>query len=857
MASNEFLKTEQKNEHIQFTNFDMAHWFQTTFNLGEVKPTQVEPILPNDSANLSINDEIICQALENPSFSNFKLCHKSFYMPNCNLWKYWDQFITNKPSYTWTNSAIQDFIDNTKPYTPPYFTWNQILPIIAFARGYCGSLNIGMSITADSPSSSATSVPLIYRETSDFKYIAITDLQNSHRSITVNDDTTGSYRDILRLLMVPSTEVNNMTYDVTSLFDSNGFQLSNSKIDTDWNNFSNTGKLSLDYGVSTPLTSSQETWLKTAARPYLYFRPSIQKCQHFSIVKKEYKLGNNEIIDFNVLDINRDLYNNFVSCPYGDVVPVNPTYIPYKIDDFNLAADDHVVCLPLPTAFEAAQYNMSPLAYLWYLCNNALKLLDSFGIPVYVDRLTPRGSKSSNFDAMPFFAYSKIYHEYIADKQLQVNCPDWTEANGPICPDDQTDIPSTHYTNGWILHHPEIPYNVNTFQYDEKMIIRNVHMARHLLLGLGLNNMLFSSKLDPSTTQVYQRTNKQLSHTYMVYNGLLHLQFANFPPDYFTEALLDPLAGAKDIQIPTTITQLQEKSKLQDFLNQTAWTRNIKEWLQSQWSAISRYTTVTEPSLCGSSDVDINISQVLQTSETDTTPLGTRAGVGSGYGNGKLVDRQFGEYGWLITISYIVLDTHYVNRLDVRQRAKSSRFDYPIPQFANLGNEKILQSEVQYEYIIQNTFTPISGNNNFLLCSNAPLVPGFKADSGSTAVMRTGYPANGEVSYSESEPQSLSGIDLIDGTFGYIPRYSIFKHHMDEVHGDFLTTLKRWVPTREFKFNCLPNYCFISYELASETCDLLKNFVEMNTFGDDNFLVNQRNNLYIRRALPYIVKPNL
>ena len=137
------------------------------------------------------------------------------------------------------------------------------------------------------------------------------------------------------------------------------------------------------------------------------------------------------------------------------------------------------------------------------------------------------------------------------------------------------------------------------------------------------------------------------------------------------------------------------------------------------------------------------------------------------------------------------------------------------------------------------------------------MVPGFKADSGSTAVMRTGYPANGEVSYSESEPQSLSGIDLIDGTFGYIPRYSIFKHHMDEVHGDFLTTLKRWVPTREFKFNCLPNYCFISYELASETCDLLKNFVEMNTFGDDNFLVNQRNNLYIRRALPYIVKPNL
>ena len=272
------------------------------------------------------------------------------------------------------------------------------------------------------------------------------------------------------------------------------------------------------------------------------------------------------------------------------------------MSDFTTMADKNVCCLPLPTAFEAAQYNMSPLAYLWYLCNNAVKLLDSFGIPVYVNKLLPKYGISGNFDAMPFFAYSKIYHEFIADKQLQVNCPDWTEANGPICPNDQVDIPSNHYTNGWILHHPEIPYNVATYQYDEKMIIRNVHMARHLMLGIALNNMLFSSKLNPSTDMVYNRTNKNLSHTYMVYNGLLHLQFANFPPDYFTEVLLDPLAGAKDIQIPTTITQLQEKSKLQDFLNQTAWTRNIKEWLQSQWSAISRYTTVTEPSLCGSSD---------------------------------------------------------------------------------------------------------------------------------------------------------------------------------------------------------------------------------------------------------------
>ena len=135
MAKTEFLKTEQKNEHIQFTNFDMSHKNLFTTNLGQILPTMYEPILPNDSADYSANDEIICQALENPSFSKFKLCHKSFYMPNTVLWKYWDRFITNKPDYTWTNSSIQDYIDNTQPYTPPYFTFKHILPMVSFARG--------------------------------------------------------------------------------------------------------------------------------------------------------------------------------------------------------------------------------------------------------------------------------------------------------------------------------------------------------------------------------------------------------------------------------------------------------------------------------------------------------------------------------------------------------------------------------------------------------------------------------------------------------------------------------------------------------------------------------------------------
>ena len=847
MAKTEFLKTEQKNEHIQFTNFDMSHKNLFTTNLGQILPTMYEPILPNDSADYSANDEIICQALENPSFSKFKLCHKSFYMPNTVLWKYWDRFITNKPDYTWTNSSIQDYIDNTQPYTPPYFTFKHILPMVSFARGYITGATIGFSIQIDKPGSSHG----FYYLTSDNKKVSIFDILNCYGNFSGSVDQTSDKK---CFILLSDLSFATTLYDITGYYDSNGTYKTKMIIDSALENaYSNLLGRIYHEDSNTVLTAAEKQGLKWKLRPFLVFACDAFKHFDYSIEKKKYNIA--DISHLKVTDLNESRTSlNYI----GDCAALASGSAISLADVDTLKANGYT-CLPIPPAYEASQYNMTPLAYLWYLCRNATKLLDSFGIPVYTETLRLKDMK---FDSLPFFCYSKIYHEFFAHKQFQVNCPDWSEANGPISPafDTVGDEPSSHYTNGWILHHPEIPYNVNYMQYDEKLIVRNSHMARCLMLGIYMNDLLFSSPLNPSTDLVYERTNKALTHTYMNYNGLLHLQYSNFPPDYFTEVLLDPLAGAKDIQIPTTITQLQEKSKLQDFLNQTSWTRNIKEWLQSQWSAISHYTTVTEPSLCGSCDVDINISQVLQTSETANTPLGTRAGVGSGYGHGKLVDRQFGEYGILLNLSYVVMDTMYINRVDVRNRLKSTRFDYPLPQFANLGNEKVLRSEVQFVNPPQMTITSQSGNFNFDYYSSCPVVPGFKADNAYTAddIMNTALQyQNDQVILRKSVPNTLSTQDLSDNVFGYIPRYSIYKHHIDEVHGDFLGDLKTWVPTREFSFNCLPNYCFISYELASETCSLLKNFVNMDTFGDDNFLVNQTNISHMRRALPYIVKPSL
>jgi len=830
MASTEFLRTEQKNEKIMHTNFDLSHKNMNTYNLGEIKVSQYEPILPSDSAELKVNDEVICQALENPAFSHFKLCHKTVYLPNCNLWKYWDRFITEKPDFTWTSSAIQQFIENEQPYTPPYFTWQDILPIISFARGYFRGINLCMC-----PIQDRSTDPYVVDTLNKFNYY---DVLNHGQTFFYND-TTNQKPCFINL----GGFFDDNFLDETANYNQNSNE---TFIETAFNSF-----------VESDISSQYFRWSNNNRdlRPsdinkfrfWIAFQPTDLQTFSPSIEEKRIFHDTHSYVDFSVLRLTKVDYQEETYSPMDLPMFDTPTVELRPI----LTTALGVVALPLPAGYEAAQYNMSVVSYLWYLCNNALKLLDSFNIPVYVDRLFVTNQK---FDAMPFFAYSRIYHELIANKQIQVNAPDWSEANGPLCPlYSSADSPSNHYTYGWILHHPELPYNVNTFTYDEKLIIRNFWQGQCLLLGINLNSLLFSSNLD-LTPEPFDRSNKSLSHTYMIYNGLLHLQYQNFPPDYFTEALLDPLAGAKDINIPTTITQLQEKSKLQDFLNQTAWTRNIKEWLQSQWDSFSKFTTVNEPSLCGSSDVDINISQVLQTSETSETPLGTRAGVGSGYGNGYLCKQQFGEYGVLLTVSYIVLDTMYINRLDVRQRHKASRFDYPLPQFANLGNEAILPSELNFEISSQVTF----GSSVYAsYVSDTAQVIGFKTNQSPREIMDS-YSQSGGQYLPDNATPNIAEPSVVNRVFGYIPRYSIYKHHMDEVHGNFLTTLKRWVPTRELGTRpTYLSYAFISYELAAKTCNLLKNFVNTTSFSDDNFLVNHTNILHIRRALPYIVKPQM
>ena len=135
----------------------------------------------------------------------------------------------------------------------------------------------------------------------------------------------------------------------------------------------------------------------------------------------------------------------------------------------------------------------------------------------------------------------------------------------------------------------------------------------------------------------------------------------------------------------------------------------------------------------GSDFENIQFGDVMATADTEGASLGNYAGKGIGYGQGSF-DYETDEYGIMIIISSIVPKAGYYQGIN-RNNMHISKLDYWTPEFDNMGCQAISKSELY--------------------------VPLHKIDSSMTA------PA------------------LVDGVFGWIPRYAEYKVSRDMLTGDF------------------------------------------------------------------------
>ena len=197
----------------------------------------------------------------------------------------------------------------------------------------------------------------------------------------------------------------------------------------------------------------------------------------------------------------------------------------------------------------------------------------------------------------------------------------------------------------------------------------------------------------------------------------------------------------------------------------------------------------------------VEVSEVLQTSETGGTPQGEMAGHGLDYGGERVGSYKVLEPGIIIGILSIMPDQAYENGID-RNWTKETRFDYYFPEFANLSEQAIERGEIFW----------------------------------------TGTQADKEL-------------------WGFIPRYDEYRHRTSKSVSEmrvnlrpFQTSLADWHLGRDFQSSPNLNSQFISMEQAASRLNRVFHYSDPEA---RNILIDCHHHITAIRPMPHIAEPGL
>lgn len=243
-----------------------------------------------------------------------------------------------------------------------------------------------------------------------------------------------------------------------------------------------------------------------------------------------------------------------------------------------------------------------------------------------------------------------------------------------------------------------------------------------------------------------------------------------------------------------TINQLRLAARLQEWLEKMArgGARYIEQ-IRAHFGITSSDARLQRPEFLGGGKIKVSISEVLQTSETVTTPQGNMAGHGVASGHVNSFHRFFEEHGFIISIMFLRPKPAYQQGMPRVFTQRFDKLEWAWPSFAHLGEQVIKQGEIYFR-----------------------------------------------------------GSDTVDDDeFGYQSRYAEYKYIPSTVHGEFKNILSFWHwgniyegdgPTLSKEF------------VESNPSNRIFNVVDPQ-FSNMYCIIN--NKIVARRPLPYFGTPTL
>lgn len=336
-------------------------------------------------------------------------------------------------------------------------------------------------------------------------------------------------------------------------------------------------------------------------------------------------------------------------------------------------------------------------------------LADYLGIPVPKTGTMLQGSYIS---ALPFRAYQLIYNEYYRDQNLQSKVA-VTDASTVTGGEDA--VITVLRKRAW-----EKDYFTSCLPYAQKG--GSVSLP-------STNTVTYK---DAKTSGAGANTNGNITNV------------AGNPGAVNTPGGVIKIENIQDISTSITITDLRRAARLQEWLEKNA--RSGSRYVESilaHFGIKSSDQRLQRPEYLGGGKQPVVISEVLNTSATATEPQGNMAGHGISVGNTNAFQKEFEEHGYIIAIMSVLPITSYQQGMS-RLWTKFDKFDYFWPEFAHIGEQAVLNSEIYFPT------TEAAGTYNK------------------------------------------------DSVFGYQSRYAEYKFNESTVHGDFRDNLAFWTMGRIF-----------------------------------------------------------
>jgi hypothetical protein len=360
-------------------------------------------------------------------------------------------------------------------------------------------------------------------------------------------------------------------------------------------------------------------------------------------------------------------------------------------------------------------------------------LFDYFDLPVHMDNFK---KNVRHLSAFPFRAYKLIWNEYFRDelKQPEINTYD---AGGAVL---NTELKSyVKRKIGWEKDYFTTANIEPQFGPDVPIPV-----------GLEADgNIMFLARDTSYSPSASYRVGISTDQPGVGPHSLVVRDSQNDNKSY--------LRYAKGLATTGTINDLRIANHLQRYRDklQIAGAR-YNEAILAEFGVVVPDYRIQRPEYIGGFSSALETGRVLQTAPTADSPLGSFAGQGLGNGRMDYIHHTCYEHGYIIGISTVVPRSGYDQGIP-RMFKKDDIFDFYHPDFAQLGDQEVLNDEI---YVSDNSVT--------------------------------------------NKPD--------DSRFGYQQRYGEYKYAMDRTNGEFRTSLNYWHMNRIFDIPPILNSDFIECE---------------------------------------------